>query len=179
MDAAVFHGMHVIRALVFLSVVLLCACPPVRQGDDDDSATSGGGQVETVWEGLSTGDCLVLPEGSTLLTNGAGSATAGLWYDVSCTWTGGNASSVLVQVEPFDTEQGGDFPATMVRAVDVEGQQLTLDGDLGSLHLLPGSYGTLNGWWEGDLYGTNSSGEQVRLDTVVFKDVVVEEVVGR
>ncbi|MCO4773399.1 MAG: hypothetical protein KDA24_25425 [Deltaproteobacteria bacterium] len=167
------------RLLLLAAAFLLCACPPVRPGDDDDSAPPSGGDLDAVWESLSPGSCLVLPEANGFLDSGAGQATNGLFYEVACIWTGGNASSVTLELSNFDEAQGGDFAVTGVRPTEPSGETVVMEGDLGSLHVLPGAWGTLNGWWEGDLSGETASGATAQLEAVVFKDARVDSVVGR
>ncbi len=178
--------MKTLKTFLLLSLCLsLCACPPVRDGgetgddDDDDDDDIGGGTLEEIWESLSPGSCAVLPEDSGLLAEGAGRATSGLWYDVACIGTGGNASEVFIEPEWFDEQQGGEFAGTNVRAVAPGGSQVVIDGDFGALTLMPGTWGLLNGWWEGELRGFNEAGLEVQLEAIVWRDTQVEPVVGR
>ena len=172
------------KTFLLLSLSLsLCACPPVRDGggtgDDDDDDDIGGGTLEEVWEALAPGSCAVLPEDSGLLSEGAGQATSGLWYEVGCIWTGGNASQVFVEPTWFDEQQGGEFTVANVRGVESGGSQVVMDGDFGVLTLMPGTSGLLNGWWEGELRGLSYAGVEVQLEAIVWRDAQVEEVVGR
>jgi|GEM_PF-5655947 len=169
------------RTLLFLLCASLLGCPPVRS--DDDDATSGDdddatGDLQSVYDGLSEGACDVIPDNDALLPTGAGQATMGLWYEVRCIWTGGNASSVTLNLDYFDGA-GGDFPITSVYAVDVGGNEVRMEGDLGALHLIEGEPEYLNGWWEGDLAGVDPAGQPVQLDAIVFRGAVVDTVVGR
>jgi hypothetical protein len=173
------------RPLLLLCLVPLLACPPVRDpggppGDDDDATTPDPGDLESVWEATAEGACDVIPDSpGVLLPDGAGRATNGLWYDVGCYWTGGNASEILIEVPSFDERSGGDFEVDAVIPRDTGGAVLALEGDLGELHLLPAEVGRLDGWWSGDLSGTDASGATVRLEAVVFRGAQVDSVVGR
>ena len=121
----------------------------------------------------------MLPDNEQLLAFGAGRALTGLWYEAACDWIGGNASSVTFQLEYFDDRGGGDFALTSIDVRDVGGNFVSVDGDFGLLHVLPGDGGTLNRWWEGELGGVDAAGLPVQLDAIVFRDAYVETVVGR
>ena len=96
-----------------------------------------------------------------------------------CIWTGGNASEITVQLNYFDSFGGGDFEVTGMVARDVGGTAVGLEGDLGTLHLLAGDGGRLDGWWEGDLRGADAAGQEVQLSAIVFRGAPVEMVAGR
>ncbi len=166
--------------LALVPALLLTACAPVR-GDDDDSGGGGSGTLtlQERWEEMSEGQCVVLPEDNGFLPEGAGRATSGLWYDVQCVWTGGNAGQIVIEPFSFDEANGGDFAVSVVRGTTPGGEQITLAGDAGTLHLLPSTWGVLNGWWEGDLDDADSGGNPLRLEAVIFKDARVDQVVGR
>lgn len=169
------------RCTCLFALCLLSACAPVR-GDDDDSSGGGGGggsDVETVWEELQPGACAVLPADTAPLATGAGIATNGLWYDIGCVWTGGNASEVRMELEWFDEANGGDFAVTSFTARSAGGDFISFDGDTGSVHLLEGTWGVLNGWWEGDLAGVDAAGQPYAIEAVVWRDASVESVMGR
>ena len=152
--------------------------PPTEDlGDDDDTTASS--DLEEVWESLDPGECDAVPDNDMLLPYGEGRATTGLWYELACWWIGGNASSITFQFEYFDERNGGDFDLASIDVRDIGGTFVSVDGDFGQLHLLPGDGGALNGWWEGDLSGVDAAGQAVQLDAVVFRDAFVDTVVGR
>ena len=110
------------RTLLLLMLVPLMACPPVLGDDDDavaddddaadDDDSTSSGDLEDIYDGMNDGGCDVIPDNDSMLPNGAGIATEGLWYEVRCIWTGGNASEITVQLNYFDSFGGGDFEVT-------------------------------------------------------------------
>jgi hypothetical protein len=161
------------------SLMVLPGCPPVRNDDDDSGETPDETDLEVAWEALNPGACSVLPAGGGLLATGAPRATNGLWHEIACVWTGGNASSVTITLDYFDEVAGGDYEATGVRPVDAGGQEVPLEGDVGSVHVLPSDRSVLNGWWEGDLSGVDAAGQAIELNAVIFKDAPIDSVAGR
>lgn len=172
-----------------LSICLLCivGCTPALNNDDpplgedpgDDDDATANADLEQIWDSLEPQACDVIPDNEMTLPFGEGRATTGLWYELACWWIGGNASSITFQFEYFDERNGGDFDLVSIDVRDIGGQFVSVDGDFGELHVLPGDGAVLNGWWEGDLSGADPAGQPVQLDAVVFKDAYVETVVGR